>query len=129
MRASAFEFRFRYLIHGIIFALGFWAPWDRFLNLGGILGSNESTWLALASLPARNGWLSFSDSTIAVLLLGILLATVAAGLRTWASAYLGASIVKDDAMHGRMLVADGPYRFMRNPLYVGTFLHALALLP
>ena len=50
--------------------------------------------------PARSGWLTFSTATIAVLILGILFALAAALLRTWGSAYLGASIVQD-AAHAR----------------------------
>ena len=127
MRASALEFRLRYLLHAMVFALGFWAPWSRFLPLSGILGSHESTWLALASVPARNGWLSFNVATVSVLVLGIVLSALAAVLRTWGSAYLGASIVKDGVMHGGAVMADGPYRHVRNPLYLGTWIHALAL--
>jgi protein-S-isoprenylcysteine O-methyltransferase Ste14 len=127
MRASALEFRLRYLVHVIVFTLGFWAPWSHYLPLRGILGSHESTWLALASVPARNAWLSFDASTVCVLVLGIVLATLGAILRTWGSAYLGASIVKDGAMHDQAVVADGPYRYVRNPLYLGTWIHTLAL--
>ena len=126
MRASALEFRLRYLLHFIVFALGFWSPWNAAFPLGSQLSIRQSTWLALAAIPARNGLLGFSASTVTVLLLGILCAALAAFLRTWGSAYLGASIVKDGAMHATM-VADGPYRHLRNPLYLGTWLHTLAL--
>jgi hypothetical protein len=30
-------------------------------------------------------------------------------------------------MHGDQVVAAGPYRYLRNPLYLGTFIHALGL--
>ena len=30
-------------------------------------------------------------------------------------------------MHGDSVVAAGPYRYLRNPLYLGTFLHTFAL--
>ena len=30
-------------------------------------------------------------------------------------------------MHGETVVADGPYRHVRNPLYLGTWMHTLAL--
>ncbi len=33
----------------------------------------------------------------------------------------------DSAMHGDRVVAAGPYRYVRNPLYLGTFIHTLAL--
>lgn len=122
MKATAWEFRLRYWIHVVIYVLGFTAPWDRWLHLDSI-----RTWQWIASWPARNRWLSFSSATIAVLVAGIVLAFVAAALRTWGSAYLGASVVHDAGMHGEQVVAAGPYRRMRNPLYVGTFIHTLAL--
>jgi hypothetical protein len=40
---------------------------------------------------------------------------------------LRADIVHDLNLHSRQLVADGPYRYTRNPLYVGVFLMALGL--
>jgi protein-S-isoprenylcysteine O-methyltransferase Ste14 len=122
MKATAWEFRLRYWIHVAIYVLGFAAPWDRWLHLDSI-----RAWQWIASWPARSGWLSFSSATIAVLVAGIVLAFVAAALRTWASAYLGASVVHHAAMHGEQVVANGPYRRLRNPLYLGTFLHTLAL--
>jgi protein-S-isoprenylcysteine O-methyltransferase Ste14 len=122
MKATPLEFRFRFLILTVIFALGFTAPWDYALNLDSI-----RTWQLLAAWPARNGWLSFSTATIVVLLLGIVCALAGALLRTWATAYLGPSVVQDSAMHGEGVVAAGPYRHLRNPLYLGTFLHTFAL--
>ncbi|HMH14303.1 MAG TPA: methyltransferase [Edaphobacter sp.] len=122
MKATAFEFRFRFLIHAVIYAIGFTAPWNKWLHLDSI-----RTWQWIAAWPSRSGWLSFQSATVAVLILGILCALVAASLRTWAAAYLNSSIVKDGSMHGDDVVAAGPYRFLRNPLYVGTFLHTFAL--
>ena len=123
IKAQPFEFRFRYLIHFVIILIGFIAPWDRFLPFD----KGLKTWLFLAAWPARYQWLSFDGATITVLVLGTLCAIAAAGLRTWASAYMGPSIVKDTALHGEVMVAAGPYRFVRNPLYLGLFVHVLAL--
>ena len=69
----------------------------------------------------------FQAATHALLVVGLLLALVAAGLRTWGSAYLGTGIVHAGGMRGDELMAVGPYRYVRNPLYIGTFLHTLAL--
>ena len=59
------------------------------------------------------------------------LAAVLIGLgalwRTWGSAYLGTNVVQDRQMHTNRLVADGPYRRTRNPLYFGNMLIMLGL--
>jgi protein-S-isoprenylcysteine O-methyltransferase Ste14 len=122
MKASPLEFRFRFLILGIIFLLGFVAPWNYALHLDTI-----RTWQLLAAWVYRAGWMSFSGATIAILVLGIVVAFVAAFLRTWGSAYLGISVVQSGGLHGDEVVAAGPYRWVRNPLYIGTFLHTLVL--
>lgn len=122
LKASAFEFRFRFVLHAIIYVVGFTTPWNYWLHLDTI-----RTWQYLAAIPSRAGWLSFSAATNAVLVLGINFALVAALLRTWGSAYLGVSIVKDASLHTDRVVAAGPYRRLRNPLYLGTFIHTLAL--
>jgi hypothetical protein len=51
----------------------------------------------------------------------------AALLRTWASAYLDASIVYASDVRKDALVAGGPYRYVRNPLYAGNLLLAIGL--
>jgi protein-S-isoprenylcysteine O-methyltransferase Ste14 len=122
MKASALEFRFRFLILAVIYFLGFAAPWNYWLHLDSI-----RTWQLLAAWPARSGWISFSTATIVVLLIGIVCALIGAFLRTWAAAYLSPSVVQAGAMHGEGIVAAGPYRHLRNPLYLGTFLHTFAL--
>ena len=122
MNTTPLEFRFRLLILSVIYLLGFVAPWNYWLHLDSI-----RTWQLLAAWPARMGWTSFSTATIIVLVLGILSALKGAVLRTWGSAYLGTSVVQAPAMHGEGVVAAGPYRHVRNPLYLGTFAHTFAL--
>jgi protein-S-isoprenylcysteine O-methyltransferase Ste14 len=122
LKATELEFRFRYLVHAAIYLLGFTAPWNNALHLDSI-----RTWQFLAAWPARTGSISFSAATMAVLVLGVLFAFVAALLRTWAAAYLAASVVQSPALQGDSIVAAGPYRRTRNPLYLGLFLHTFAL--
>ncbi len=42
-------------------------------------------------------------------------------------AYLGAGVMRDRNLHAEKLTADGPFRFVRNPLYIGNILLALGL--
>jgi protein-S-isoprenylcysteine O-methyltransferase Ste14 len=122
MKATPFEFRFRFFIFAAIYLLGFAAPWNYWLHLDSI-----RTWQLLAAWPARSGWISFSSATIVVLLLGIVWAFKGAFLRTWGTAYLSPSVVQASALNGEGVIAAGPYRYVRNPLYLGNLIHTLAL--
>jgi protein-S-isoprenylcysteine O-methyltransferase Ste14 len=123
-KGTQFEFRNRYVIHVAIFVAGFVVPWDRVLHMqNGFL-----TWGVLAIYPQQHGWMPIMTSTLIVTALGLFFALAGAFLRTWGTAYLGAEIVKDAAMHGGAVVADGPYRHVRNPLYLGTWLFTLAMI-
>ena len=128
MKATAFEFRFRFLIHFILILLGFTAPWDRWLHVDSS-GPNAHLWGTLAAYFAmiKPGAVSIATAFNLLLIFGIVCAVVAAALRTWASAYLGANVVKAHTFQGQELVAAGPYRRVRNPLYLGTIIHLLAL--
>jgi protein-S-isoprenylcysteine O-methyltransferase Ste14 len=56
---------------------------------------------------------------------GLLL--LAALIRTWASAYLHSGFVYAAEVKSASLVADGPHREMRNPLYFANVLMAISL--
>jgi protein-S-isoprenylcysteine O-methyltransferase Ste14 len=56
-----------------------------------------------------------------------LLVLLAAVIRTWAAAYLQSSVVHDSRLHTDALVASGPYRYVRNPLYLGGLLLCFGL--
>jgi protein-S-isoprenylcysteine O-methyltransferase Ste14 len=60
---------------------------------------------------------------------GAALAIAGAVIRTWATAYLRAEVVHDVHLHSEQLVADGPFRFVRNPLYLGVLLLAVGVAP
>jgi protein-S-isoprenylcysteine O-methyltransferase Ste14 len=125
VKTSAVIFRLRFWILAAIFLLAFTARWGRWLPLE--MDRNRSTWLLLSAWMARNGWLSFTAATVAVLVFGIACALIGALLRTWGSAYLGTSTVHSGSMHGDTVVAAGPFRYVRNPLYLGTWFHTAAL--
>jgi protein-S-isoprenylcysteine O-methyltransferase Ste14 len=122
MHATKFEYKFRFLLHAVIICLGFWAPWCEALGW-----TRLRTWLVLSSLLSRTGLLSFIAATNLVLIVAIVLIALGAWLRIWGAAYVGASVVQSRGMHGEALLADGPYRRTRNPLYLGTILHIIGL--
>ena len=113
MKATEFEFRHRALLN----LIHFWIAFQMY--------SIDRVNVVAAMIPA--------DATHPVLLtriifgFGALLVALAAVIRTWAAAYLRSDVVHDSELHTERLVADGPYRHVRNPLYLGTFLMSLGL--
>jgi protein-S-isoprenylcysteine O-methyltransferase Ste14 len=111
MRATKFEFEQRFWIIGLIFFIGFG------------LSAVDHTYVAVGLLHLLAPGLD-PDSvrgTFSLRLIfagGALLLFLAAALRTWATAYLRAEIVHDASQHSEALLADGPYRYVRNPLYL-----------
>jgi protein-S-isoprenylcysteine O-methyltransferase Ste14 len=122
MRATRFEFRFRLWIGVLIYFLGFWAPWLRF---GTNAGSISTTWLELSGELARV--LPLQTASLLITIAAIVLLAAGAALRVAGTAYLGASIVKSAALHANAVMAAGPFRYLRNPLYLGSFLAALGV--
>lgn len=126
MRASKIEFRLRMPIQIAIVLLGFWAPWIQALDLGKRISLLE--WLALET--SRAGILRFTYATPVVIIVGALIAGIGAVLRVWGSAYLGYGVVHAGKMQAGLVMAAGPYRYVRNPLYLGglCMMAAIALL-
>lgn len=123
MRATAIEFRLRMAINALIIILGFWAPWIENWGIGSRVSSLE--WLALEL--SRRGSMRFNLATPSVIIAGAAIAAIGAMLRVWGTAYLGSTIVQSANMHAERVMADGPYRFVRNPLYLGLWCMVLAL--
>ena len=117
-RATEFEFRNRFWIISGTFCLGFSCSiWD-----------HQIVSVAIARMivgglnsPLALGWMRV------ILALGALIVTLAALVRSWAAAYLHSSVVHDTELHSDRLVADGPYRRVRNPLYLGNILLAVGM--
>jgi len=124
VKATRFEFRYRLTIGFFIYLLGFWAPW---IHYGPFAGTSTSTWLELSGALASTHVLPLQYATLLVTILAILFSATGAAFRVWGTAYLGAGIVTSGTMHAQSVVAAGPYRHLRNPLYVGSFIFSLAV--
>ena len=114
MQARDWEFRYRFWIFGGIF----WFAFAAYFVDGKPSGMRVAQWLSEA-LPGKPPWLRVFQG-LAVLSAVLVVAT--AWLRTWATAYLRSAVVHDQALHSEGLVADGPFRYVRNPLYLGNYL-------
>jgi protein-S-isoprenylcysteine O-methyltransferase Ste14 len=113
MRATEFEFRHRFWIIGPIFLLAFNCYLFDHMNAG------EALARGLVGSPVDPHPAHFRLVLHLVFAFCALLAVAAAALRTWGAAYLKSEVVHDLDLHNEALVADGPYRWTRNPLYVG----------
>ncbi|MGA9585634.1 MAG: isoprenylcysteine carboxylmethyltransferase family protein [Terracidiphilus sp.] len=111
------------LINATIIILGFWAPWIELWHIGRRISLLE--WLALEF--ARMGIASFSTATTALLILAGLIAAKGVLFRVWGTAYLGTSTVNSMSMVAGKVMAEGPFRYMRNPLYIGLWCMVIAL--
>ena len=123
MGASAIEFRLRMMINAVIIILGFWAPWIEWWGIGRRVSTVE--WLAIEL--SRSGLASFAVATAALIAISVLIAAVSTVFRVWGTAYLGPSTVNSVQMVAGKVMADGPYRFVRNPLYIGVWCMVAAM--
>ena len=116
MAASNFEFKYRFWIFGALF-------WIAFASYA---FDQQNAAAALVNGIAHLRGTRATDAQAQLLLaLGAVFCLAAALLRTWATAYLNPEVMVDMQMHTSRLVADGPYRYVRNPLYLGNILLAV----
>ena len=113
MRATTFEFQKRFWIICAIYLTGFC------LSLFDPVPFTVTVrhLVAPSIIAGSTQAIVFSRTVIAT---GALLVFFAAGLRTWGAAYLRTTVVHDTAQHSEALVADGPFRYTRNPLYLAS---------
>jgi protein-S-isoprenylcysteine O-methyltransferase Ste14 len=119
--ATDFEFKNRFWIIGAVIFLAFFC-----YNL-------DHTNIAFALTQKILGPTAHPDTPIfdryqlAIVTIGSFFVYLGALLRSWAESYLHSSIVHDAAIHSDQLVAEGPYRYVRNPLYLGNDLLVIGL--
>lgn len=123
MRASEFEFRWRFFILLAIFGGCFWASaWQSHGHLGYL-------WILIIAWMSKLNRLTNEANSLILKVVVSVLAVAAATVRTWAAAYLDSSVVQARGVETDRVVAAGPYAYVRNPLYLGTVLLALSLAP
>lgn len=110
------EFKYRVWFFAALFFLAFACYWVDPLNMGQWVAD----WLA-REFPR------YTDVTWVRIIfsVGAALIFIAAAIRTWGTSYLHASVMHDSKLHTERLVADGPFRHVRNPLYFGNIVMSL----
>lgn len=77
------------------------------------------------ALRSRVGFLqqhSLESSIRGLFLIASVIVATGAMIRTWGAAYLHADVVHDSNLRSERLVADGPFRYTRNPIYFGSLI-------
>jgi protein-S-isoprenylcysteine O-methyltransferase Ste14 len=112
--ASPWWYRQRGSVFGAIYGLGYF--------LGYLLGGSTARPVSVAwggSIPGGHG-------AAIVLWCGVASALVAWFWRAWGTAYLKSDVVFAADMQSDKLIVAGPFRFVRNPLYLGNMFLAVA---
>jgi protein-S-isoprenylcysteine O-methyltransferase Ste14 len=115
MTASDFEFRHRMSLIAGIFALAFCCAWLDPHNAGDALARRLIAW----GVPATE-----AGGRHVAFFLAFALVAAGAALRTWGTAHLEVETMQDARLRSERLVVAGPYRRVRNPLYLGNLLVA-----
>ena len=117
MRATEFEFRNRWWLFGVVFGAGFLPLALDPVPIGARIADRLAAVVPLPEPLASH----IVFGAVALIMLA------AALVRAWGSAYLGREVVHDHAVLSEALKADGPYRHVRNPLYLGNVLMSWAV--
>lgn len=121
-RLLKMAFRFRLWLHVLIYVGAFAITW--LVPHGTAV---QRVWLTLPEAASAHLPISLHSAIVTTTGLATLLACFGALLRTWGGAYLGEGVVFDPQAQSHDFAVSGPFRHVRNPLYLGTMLHTLAL--
>ena len=104
-------YRKRFTVFGLVYGAAFFIGYE----VTGLTGQPLAPLFVSSGRPALFGALA-----VACVLGGY-------ALRVWASSYLAASIVWKEDVHVGELRVSGPYRFTRNPLYLGNVIQSVGV--
>lgn len=116
MRATQWEFRHRtWLIFGI-FCAGLACYWFDPHSSGQVL----AIWLR--AHVAFFGAHSPQSAVRFIFVTGGFVVGIGGMIRAWGGAFLRAEVLQDSRVRTERLLADGPFRYTRNPLYLGVLI-------
>jgi protein-S-isoprenylcysteine O-methyltransferase Ste14 len=104
-------YRKRFTVFGLVYGAAFFFGYE----LAGFTGQPLAPVFVTSGRPELAGALA-----VACVLGGY-------ALRVWASSYLAAAIVWKEDVHVGELRVSGPYRFTRNPLYLGNVIQSVGV--
>jgi protein-S-isoprenylcysteine O-methyltransferase Ste14 len=115
---TKFEFKYRVWFFALLFCVSFFCYSFDKENAG----QTVANWIT-------NEFPHFNSDTWARIIFSAAAALVFIGalIRTWGTSYLRASVMTDSRLHTDRLLADGPFRHVRNPLYFGNILLAFGM--
>ena len=120
MRATKFEFEYRFWIIMTIYFAGF--------MLSAVDHTPFIVWVRHLAAPSVTRGTSEAQTFARIVIgVGALFVFLAAAIRTWGAAYLRTDVVHDTTQHSESLVADGPFCHTRNPLYLATLAMAAGI--
>jgi protein-S-isoprenylcysteine O-methyltransferase Ste14 len=120
MVATIFEFKYRDIIIRLIYlAAVLCYAFDSDMT-GSLMGGWLFAWTG-----------AFDDVvwTRIALFVGVALVFAAGWIRSWATSYLRYDIMRNPRIHTDRLICDGPFRYLRNPLYLGNLLMVAGVTP
>jgi protein-S-isoprenylcysteine O-methyltransferase Ste14 len=116
--ATKTEFRLRFFTAWLIYMAAYACYLFDSIPAGVAVGRWLHSWIGGAT---EDTWVQ------AVFLAAAALTLLGAVIRTWGTSYLTSAVVFAQRLHSDKLIADGPFRYVRNPLYFGNILIAVGL--
>jgi protein-S-isoprenylcysteine O-methyltransferase Ste14 len=118
MKATLFEFRNRRWFIIAIFLAAFQLDWRDREPLGFAVARRLANHFPKGSVAT---WAH------AVFIFSAVILVISAVLRTWGTAYLQTAVMQSRTVVTDRLLADGPFRHVRNPLYLGNMFMAVGI--